>query len=162
MTIDIIDLSAEEFSDLTTVQLAMVNAAQAKKNEILAAAEKKKRTLFLDLVAQNVARSSFRRDREAEIDEEAALDVEVVRQDLLYQLAYDISTEGNESGVYRYPENPNYTLAYPQRFLAVRTYYMNVTSDPDARLQAYAMDSLARVYLGEYYQTLYELLASYC
>ena len=34
--------------------------------------------------------------------------------------------------------------------------------DPDARLQAYAMDTLARSYLGEFYQTLYYLLASYC
>ena len=48
-----------------------------------------------------------------------------------------------------------------QRFLVVRSYYMDITSDAEARLEAYAMDSLARTYLGEYYATLYELLASY-
>ena len=38
---------------------------------------------------------------------------------------------------------------------------MDITSDAEARLEAYAMDSLARTYLGEYYATLYDLLASY-
>ena len=46
-------------------------------------------------------------------------------------------------------------------FLVVRSYYMDITSDAEARLVAYAMDSLARTYLGEYYATLYDLLASY-
>ena len=38
---------------------------------------------------------------------------------------------------------------------------MEITSDAEARLEAYAMDTLARSYLGEYYATLYDLLASY-
>lgn len=42
MIIDIIDLSDEQFSDLNAVQMAMVRAAQAEKNEILAAAAKEK------------------------------------------------------------------------------------------------------------------------
>ncbi len=163
MTIDIIDLTQEEYADLSGVQLAMVTAAQAKKNELLADAEKKKTEILFSLLEENVARSSFLEDRQEEIDLQAQQQIEVVKADLLYQLAYDtIASEGNESGPYRYPENPNYNLAYPQRFLAVRSYYMDVTDDPDARLQAYSMDTLARAYLGEYYQTLYELLASYC
>ena len=52
--------------------------------------------------------------------------------------------------------------AASQRFLVVRNYYMTITDDPDARLQAYAMDTLAQSYLGEFYATLYDLLASYC
>ena len=85
------------------------------------------------------------------------------KEDLLYQLAYEaLGSEGDENGPYRYPENPNYNLSPSQRFLVVRNYYMQATDDPDARLQAYAMDTLARQYLGEYYTTLYDLLASYC
>ena len=88
--------------------------------------------------------------------------MEVVKDDLLYQIAYDLDAgDGNEQGPYRYPENPNYTLPASQRFLVVRSYYMEITSDAEARLEAYAMDSLARTYLGEYYATLYDLLASY-
>ena len=94
---------------------------------------------------------------------EAEAQIEVVKEDLLYQLAYEaLGSEGDENGPYRYPENPNYNLSPSQRFLVVRNYYMQATDDPDARLQAYAMDTLARQYLGEYYTTLYDLLASYC
>ena len=38
MVIDIIDLTDDAYADLTGVQLAMVNAAQVRKNAILAAA----------------------------------------------------------------------------------------------------------------------------
>ncbi len=163
MVIDIIDLTDDAYADLTGVQLAMVNAAQVRKNAILAAAAEQKQELFLSLLARNAVRSSAYEAQADKIDVDAQAEIDVVKEDLLYQIAYDNSlTQGNESGVYRYPENPNYQLSYPQRFLAVREYYMNVTSDATARLQAYAMDTLARTYLGEYYQTLYELLASYC
>ncbi len=163
MDIDIIDLTDPDYADLSAVQLAMVRAAQAKKNDILAEAEAEKGEIFRLLLSNNVSRSTIRSEREEEIDERAAADIEVVRSDLLYQLAYEgIASEGNEYGPYRYPDNPNYGLAYPQRFLVVRNYYMEATDDPDARLQAFAMDTLAREYLGEFYQTLYELLASYC
>lgn len=115
------------------------------------------------MLTNNVARSSALQYEYDAIDAQLQEDIETVKADLLYQIAYDSSlSDGNENGVYRYPENPNYNLAYSQRFLVVRQYYMDVTSDANARLQSYAMDTLARTYLGEYYQTLYELLASYC
>ena len=160
MIIDIIDLSDEQFADLNAAQMAMVRAAQAEKNDILAAAEKEKGELFKELLTNGTARSTYFEARSEAIDEEAEAKVEVV--DLLYQIAYDLDAgDGNEQGPYRYPENPNYNLSASQRFLVVRSYYMDITSDAEARLEAYAMDSLARTYLGEYYATLYELLASY-
>ena len=163
MVIDIIDLDDEAYQKLTSVQLAMVRAAQTKKNDILAKAAEKKNQLLLKVLKNNVARSSMRQDFDAQTDADAQKEVDVVREDLLYQLAYEGAySDGNEFGPYRYPENPNYNLAAPQRFLVVRDYYMKVTSNPQARLEAYAMDTLARAYLGEFYQTLYELLASYC
>ncbi|MDE6273431.1 MAG: hypothetical protein K2L87_00080 [Clostridiales bacterium] len=163
MVIDIIDLAAEGYQNLSPVQLAMVRAAQTKKNEILAKSGQEKNELYMLLLGQGVARSSMLNQRYLEIDREATAQIEVVREDLNYQLAYEaIGSEGNELGPYRYPENPNYSLAPSQRFLVVRQYYMHVTTNPEARLQAYSMDSLARTYLGEFYQTLYELLASYC
>lgn len=162
MVIDIIDLNDPDFADLTAVQLAMVRAAQAQKDEILLKCAEEKNTRFRTLLGNGTVRSSMRRDLEAELDRKAEHDVDVVREDLLYQLAYEERfSGGNEYGPYSYPENPDYTLAAPQRFLVVREYYMRVTTNPKARLEAYAMDSLARVYLGEYYQTLYDLLASY-
>lgn len=161
--IDIIDLTDEKYQNLSAVQLAMARAAQSKKDKILKDAEEEKGEYFRMMLSNNAVRSTALRDKRAEIDSQAEQEIETVRSDLLYQLAYEgIGQEGNEYGPYRYPENPNYNLAYSQRFLAVRNYYMSATNDADARLQAYAMDTLARSYLGEYYQTLYELLASYC
>ena len=163
MTIDIIDLSDPEYRDLSPVQLAMVRAAQAKKDKILADAEADKNALFYLVTSNGLMRSTSLGYQKEKIDAEALADVDVVREDLRYQLAYEsLSSEGNANGPYRYPENPNYNLTPAQRFLVVRNYYMQATDDPDARLQAYAMDTLAREYLGEFYQTLYELLASYC
>ena len=163
MTIDIIDLTDPEYSDLSPVQLSMVRVAQGKKNDILADAEEEKTRLQDQLIVNNFARSSIFTYAEARVDAEASAQVDAVREDLLYQLAYEaLGSEGNEQGPYRYPENPNYNLSASQRFLVVRNYYIQATDDPEARLQAYAMDTLARQYLGEFYATLYDLLASYC
>lgn len=163
MTIDIVDLTDPQYADLNAVQLSMVRAAQSKKDGILKKAEEEKRQLFFLMLSRGVARSTaLARERDF-YDEEAAREIETVKADLNYQLAYEsLASTGNEYGPYQYPSNPNYNLTPSQRFLIVRAYYMEATGDPDARLQAYAMDSLARSYLGEFYQTLYELLASYC
>lgn len=162
MTIDIIDLNDPQYSDLSSLQLAMVRAAQVKKNEIVAAAEEEKRSLMYLMLSHNTARSMSRVYEGEQIDARMNEKIAAVRDDLLYQLAYEaLGSEGNEYGPYRYPQNPNLSLTPAQRFLVVRNYYMENVSDPKARLDAYAMDTLARSYLGEYYQTLYELLASY-
>ena len=162
MIIDIIDLTDEQFADLNAVQMAMVRAAQTEKNDILAEAEEQKGEIFRRLLTNGTARSSYYDDRAEAIDEEAAAKVAAVKDDLLYQIAYDHDAgDGNEDRPYRYPENPIYYPSASQRFLVVRSYYMEITSDAEARLEAYAMDTLARSYLGEYYATLYDLLASY-
>lgn len=162
MTIDIVDLTDPQFRNLNPVQLSMVRVAQAKKDRILAKAESEIRELLYLTLANNFARSTARTREESLIRAQAEEDVDAVKQDLMYQLAYEaLGSEGNELGPYRYPENPNYNLSYSQRFLVVRNYYMEVTSDATARLAAYSGDTLARTYLGEFYQTLYDLLASY-
>ncbi len=163
MVIDIIDTSAPEYQNLSQLQYAMIRAAQAEKDAIVAAGEKKKEKVRLKLLTNHVARATTYQCYCAETDAETEQKVDVVREDLLHRLALEsLYGDENENGKYRYPENPNYNLDYPQRFLVVRDYYMHVTTNPQARLAAYGADSLARSYLGEYYQTLYDLLASYC
>lgn len=162
MTIDIIDLNDPAYKDLSALQLAMVRAAQAKKDQLVAQGEQEKRRVFYQTLSHNFVRTVTRKYEEERIAAEIDRKVEAVREDLLHQLAYEsLGSEGNEYGPYRYPENPNYSLTPAQRFLVVRNYYMEVTSDAQTRLSMYSMDSLARTYLGEFYQTLYELLASY-
>lgn len=163
MTIDIVDLASPQYSNLSPVQLAMVRAAQTKKNKAIAEASKNKNEIKYFMIANNVGKSTALREAIAEIDKQQTKDVETIKSDLDYQLAYEaLGSEGNDNGPYRYPQNPNYNLGYSERFLIVRQYYMDVTSDPNARLRAYGADTLARSYLGEYYQTLYDLLLSYC
>ena len=163
MTIDIVDLTDPENSDLNAVQVAMVREAQQKKNEILERAEQQKEEYLSMLIAGDMARNTFYELTKARIDAEAQEEIAAVKDDLDYQLAYEaLGSEGDENGPYRYPENPNYNLVPSQRFLVVRNYYMQSTDDPDARLAAYAADTLARSYLGEFYTTLYDLLAAYC
>ncbi len=161
MVIDIIDPDAPEYQNLTDLQYAMIRAAQTEKNDILASAEEEKQKNFLRFLKNNMARSTALADLSAEIDAAAERKVDVVREDLLHRLAYE-NLYGDDNGTYRYPENPNYNLNFSQRFLVVRDYYMHVTTNPQARLEAYSMDTLARSYLGDYYQTLYDLLSTYC
>ena len=163
MIIDIIDLTDPKYSKLSPVQLAMVRTAQAKKNKILAEAEEDIAELYKILIANHFTRSTEFKKYKGNVNKKAEYDIEVVKEDLIMQLSYEaLGSEGNETGPYRYPENPNYNLSYSQRFLVVRNYYMGATDDPNARLAAFSMDTLARTYLGEFYQTLYDLLASYC
>ena len=163
MTIDIIDLNDPKYSDLSPVQLSMVRVAQAKKDKLLAGAEEEKEEMFEILTSNHFERSTAYNYYTKQVDDDAAAQIEAVREDLILQLAYEsLGSEGDENGPYRYPQNPNYNLSYSERFLVVRNYYMEATDDPNARLQAYGMDTLARTYLGEFYQTLYDLLASYC
>ena len=163
MIIDIVDLTDPEYSDLNAVQVAMVREAQQKKNKILARAEEEKTEYLSLLVAGDMARNSFYALTKARVDADAQAEIAAVKEDLDFQLAYEaLGSEGDDNGPYRYPENPNYNLVQSQRFLVVRNYYMRLTDDPEARLAAFAADSLARSYLGEFYATLYDMLAAYC
>ena len=145
MTIDIVDLTDEKYADLNAVQMAMVRAAQVKKNEIVAEADEEKASIQRQLVANNFARSYVQVMANARINTAQYKAIEALKEELDYQLAYEsLGSEGNEQGPYRYPENPNYNLTPSQRFLVVREYYMSVTDDPDARLQAYTVDFVAR------------------
>ena len=162
MNIDIIDLTDPQYRNLSAVQLAMVRIAQAKKDKILAKKAQDIIVIEQQFSINHTARTTALSFYKKEITDIADAEVAIVREDLLYQLAYEaLGTEGNEKGPYRYPENPNYTLSYSQRFLVVRQYYMEITNDAAARLEAYRMDTLARSYLGEFYLTLYDLFASY-
>ncbi len=162
MDIDIIELTDEDYNDLSSVQLAMIYTAQTEKNNILLNAANEKIDRLNALLKQNMARSTLREDVEKQIDEDAKVKIEAVKEDLLYRLTYDKSNaDGNERGKYSYPENPNYDLSYEQRFLVVRDYYMRYTKDANLRLSLFGNDVLAAEYLGEFYQTLYELFLYY-
>lgn len=92
--IDIIDLTQEEYQNLNSVQLAMVRAAQAQKDQILAQAEQKKEKAFYTLLKHNVARNTAIPEQNAAIDLAAEKEIDVVREDLVYRLAYSSDLSG--------------------------------------------------------------------
>ena len=115
MIIDIIDLTDEEYSDLSAVQMAMVREAQEKKNKILAETEQQKEEYLSMLVSNNTAHNTFYALTKARLDADAEEQIAAVKDDLDYQLAYEaLGSEGDENGPYRYPENPNYNLTPSQ------------------------------------------------
>lgn len=162
MKIDIIDLSDPEYKDLSPVQLAMVRAAQLKKNHADDEFEVQKKEYTFIFANHNLVATSELETHLKTIESNRDKEVEAIREDLQYQLAYEaLGTEGNANGPYRYPQNPNYSLTPSQRFLVVRNYYMETVDDPAARYEALRGDNLARSYLGDFYATLLDMFASY-
>ena len=163
MEIDIIDLTDPTYAGMTPEMLEMVRKAQKKKNALVAEAYAAKKSLFWKMLKNNVVYSVSREYEEKAIDKRTEKEIAVVKGELDEALSKaGLAFEGNEYGPFRYPDNPNYNLTESQRFLVVRQYYMDLTSDPKARFQIFQEDEFARTYLGNFYRTLYDLLASYC
>ena len=161
IVIDIIDLTEPQYANLSPVQLSFVRDAQVKKNKLVAAAEREKLQLTNKLVCHHFSDSFVHTLKQEEIDANLNRDVEFIRANLIYELAYKTTgEEGNENGPYRYPENPNYNLTYSQRFFVVYDYYMQLTKNAQLRLDTLAKDSLARAYLSTYYDILYDMFVS--
>lgn len=161
MQIDIIDLTQLEFKDLSKEQFSLVVEAQLKKNAVERELAAEKRELYYRCLERNTERSSVRIYEEARLDAAAEKEIGELRDKLIqdiYFIAEGVEVEGSTEN-YSYPDNPNYGLPLSQRYLVVRTYYLNKESDAAARLKMYEMDTVAKTYLGEYYETLYEYLA---
>lgn len=156
MEIDIIDLTEPGYADFSETQIHKIRRAQRKKNAIIEASEEKKRNRFYTMLANNTARSNIRMFEAERIDAETEIEVEELRDTLIEEL-YSIVIL-NKKEKYRYPDNPDYKLSLADRFFVVKTYYMDLTDDPEMRLQIYTMDTLAHAYLEEFYNTLYDLL----
>lgn len=161
MNIDIIDIDSETYENLSSLQLSLIVEAQTKKDNILAAADAKKQKQFHAFLKNNTARSSIVKDYNAKIDTEAERQIQAVREELIYVIAFENRfQDGNEFGKYSYPDNPNMNLTPSERFLVVREYYMKI-SGAQKRFELFQQDEFAVTYLGEFYRTLYDLLRSY-
>ena len=160
MKIDIVDFTRDRYKGLLPDQLAMVRAAQVKKDNLEAAAEREKRELRWRMTANNVLNSSNLAFRLQAIEDRLREQVELVKIELDYKLGKS-PEGGNEYGEYSYPDNPDYSLSMADRFWAVHDYYMALTNDADERVKLFAADEFAKVYLENFYQTLYERFVLY-
>ena len=159
MKIDIISYTDEQFAALTETQLQEIRQVQAEKDKLSAKLEKAKEEEYFRVLENGTARSLIYEQSCAKLDEEYAVEVERLRNGLIFYLQY--SSRGNDTSADSAPYIVNYALSYEQRYVIVRDYYMSAYNNPTQRFEAFRMDPIAGGYLGEYYATLSSYLRAY-
>lgn len=163
MTFDIIEIGEAEFLDLNVVQQKLIRTAQQKKNELAHKMENELSAYRQLLYSNGMINSSLYADMEKELSAEFKYQVEILREQLIYNLTikeptHDGETGGSGSDNSSYPVD--YELSYLERYVLVRDYYLTI-EDPVERLNLFAADSVAMEYLGSYYNSLFNYLASF-
>lgn len=162
MDFDIIPITEEEAEALSTIQLKLLRTAQQKKNEL-------DHKLAAELVAyanvcraNNVYSSSLYADKKAGLEAERDYQVDILREQLIFNMSLGEPTTGGETGDSGNDDSGylvDYELSYLERYIQVRDYYLGI-EDPNERLALLAADEVALNYLGSYYNTLFNYLAS--
>ena len=164
MEFNIIDISEEELEKLTVVQMKMLRTAQQKKDELYHKM-KKDYAMFSKVVGTSGMRNStiasdFWKDMYEEFDYKCA----IIADNLIYNMSLNEPTTDDDMGGDGGDEQAgyivDYSLSYNERYIIVRDYYLAIP-DPDERMALYAADAVAKKYLGSYYGTLYNVLATY-
>ncbi len=163
MEFDIISLSAEEVQALTTVQLKLLRTAQQKKNALEHEMQQELEVYRCLCYTNNVFRSSLYEDKKAELEKEYEYQVEILREQLIFNMSLNEPTHDGETGDDGGDDTAyivDYELSYLERYIIVRDYYMSI-EDPAERMALYTADEVAKQYLGSYYSTLYNYLGTY-
>jgi hypothetical protein len=166
MKFDVIDLSQEEVEALTTIQLKLLRTTQQKKDALLHTLEQDLREYKMLTMTDGVSYSSLYEDKELALREEYEYQVEILREQLIFNMSLNEPTTDDETGDSTTGNTSttgylvDYELSYLERYLQVRDYYMTI-EDPDERLALYIADEVALQYLSSYYSTLYNYLKSF-
>ena len=159
MEFDIIELTPEELSNFTSVQMQLLRSAQKNKNTLRENMDRDLRLFKSLLLTDDVFNSSLYAQKRAELEREFDFKTESIAEQLRYNLSlsepYDPDDNDDEAGYI-----VDYTLSYNERYRIVRDYYLSIT-DPAERMALYSADDTARKYLGSYYASLYNVLYSY-
>ena len=163
MTFDIIGISQQEAERLETVQLKLLRTAQQKKNELKVKLDTELEEYRIITYNNGVHDSSLYAQYEKQAVAEYERQVEVIREQLLFNMSLKEPTtdgetgdSGNDSSGYLV----DYSLSYLERYIQVRDYYMSIP-DPVERLALYRVDEVAVKYLGSYYNSLYDYLIQF-
>lgn len=163
MIFDIIDISQQEADELEIVQLKLLRTAQQKKNELEVKLKTELEEYRIITYNNGVQNSSLYTEYEKEARAEYERQVEVIREQLLFNMSLKEPTTDDETG-----DSGNdgtgylvdYSLTYLERYIQVRDYYMTIP-DPVERLALYRVDEVAMKYLASYYNTLYDYLIQF-
>lgn len=164
MEFDIINISSEEVNALSVVQMKLLRTAQQRKNELLRKAESELKLFRTVVFGDNMKNSTLIEQKEAELQKETDVQIAVLADNLIYNMALNEPTTGDELGGDGGDEAAgyivDYSLSYAERYVIVRDYYLAI-EDADERMVLYEADDVAKQYLSGYYSTLYNVLATY-
>ena len=156
MQFDIIDLSEEEIKKLSVAKMRLLRAAQKQKNELKRKAEEDFKKFREKVLGAGMKNSSLLADKRAALDEEVNCKCAILADDLIYNMSVSSVNSSDADSPYLV----DYSLSYNERYVIVRNYYMAIT-DREERMRLYSADEVAKKYLGAYYETLYNVLATY-
>lgn len=163
MNIDILSLTEAQLAALSYTQRGILYEGQQKKDELTAQLIKDREEAKLSLIALGTARSDMLHYKYVALDEDYEQAVQLLAKKTLEAME-SAPADGTVSTVttteYSYPDSPDYSLSYPDRFAAVRVYYMKI-EDATERYSTFLEDKLAKTYLGEYYYTMRYYLKSF-
>lgn len=164
MTFDIINITEEEVSKLSTVRLKLLRTAQQKKDELSHKLENELAEQKRLIYSNGMENSTLYAHISAELTAEYEYQVEIIREQMLFNMSLGEPTIGGEmgptgnDGTYGYVVD--YGLSYMERYIQVRDYYLTI-EDPNERILILREDEVARKYLGSYYNTLFNYLVQF-
>lgn len=163
MEFDIIELTEEQLLGLSAVQMQLLRSAQKSKNTMLRNLESDTAMFDKLLLTNDVKNSSLSAQKRAELKAIYDYELSVLVEQLKYSLIRNepLPDEGGGTGKPEEGYIVDYSLSYVDRYKIVRNYYMSI-ADPDERVALYAADETAKEYLSSYYQSLYDVLLTYC
>lgn len=163
MTFDIIDVTEDEVKQFETVRLKLLRTAQQKKDELYhklqSSLEEQKRLIY----SNGMWSSTLYAQISAELTAEYNYQVEIIREQLLFNLSLGEPTNGGETGGSGMDSTGylvDYELSYTERYIQVRDYYLTI-ENPNERIALLREDEVARKYLGTYYNTLFNYLIQF-
>lgn len=164
MEFDIINITAAEIAALSVVQMKMLRTAQQKKNELYHKMESELKMFRALTLTDGMKNSSLLEQKQAELQAEADYQTALLADNLVYNMALNEPTGGDDTGDGGGDASSgyivDYTLTYSERYVIVRDYYLAI-EDPDERMSLYIADDVAKQYLSGYYSTLFDVLYNY-
>lgn len=160
MEFDIIEVTEEDLNGYTAVQMQLLRTAQKNKNELLYKLEQDIELFKKLILTEDTYHSSLMENKRKELTADFERKVEILREQLLYSLSLSEPEQGGDDGA---GEDTgyivDYRLSYSERYIVVRDYYLSIP-DPAERMALYSADETAQKYLGTYYNSLYNVLAT--
>lgn len=159
MLFDIIDISDEELIKLSVAKMKLLRTAQQKKDALIHNAEKELAQYKEKLLTAGMKDSTLYDDKKAELDAEVEYQCAILADNLVYDMSVSSSGGSGEENIDDYYYTVDYSLSYNERYIIVRDYYLSI-KDKTERMARYSADEVAKKYLGSYYGTLYNVLAT--